>query len=138
MTSPGDLAQFGKWLTERQDKLVTDLWKEQRQSQENLLKGLCEVLKERSTPLSQADRPSSTIQYRLSKLNPEDDIEAFLQAFEATALVAGWEKNQWATVFGPYLLLKTLPVSEIPDYDRVKAAILDHYEVTPKTQRQRF
>lgn len=117
MTSPADLAEFGQWLSERQDKLLTELWKEQRQSQENLLKGLCEVLRERGTLSTQSDREASGIQYRLCKLTSEDDIEASLQTFEATTLAAKWEKPNG--ILGPYLsgaaqvVLKTLPVADI-------------------------
>lgn len=77
-------------------------------------------------------------------MTAEDDIEAFLHYFEATALAARWGKSQWVTILGPYLsgpaqvLLKTMPASEIGNYELVKAAILDRYEVTPETQRQRF
>lgn len=51
---------------------------------------------------------------------------------------------QWVTILGPYLtgpaqiVLKTLPPLELANYDQVKEAILDRYEVTPETHRQRF
>lgn len=131
-------------LVERQDRLVTELWKEQRQAQEDLVKGLCDVLKEQGTATTSSRGQTPTLQYRLNKLSTEDDIEAFLYAFEATAIAASWPKPQWVTILGPYLagpsqvVLKTLPAADVGNYERVKAAILDHYEVTPETQRQRF
>lgn len=83
----------GQWLAERQDKLVTDLWKEQRQAQEVLVQGLCNVLREQSsTATGRGSGPS--VQFRLSKLMSEDDIEAFLYAFEATVIATGWPKPQ--------------------------------------------
>lgn len=36
------------------------------------------------------------------------------------------------------VLLKTLPIQDVSDYEKVKAALLDRYEITPETQRQRF
>lgn len=67
-----------------------------------------------------------------------------MYAFEAMALVIEWPKPQWVTVLGPYLtglaqvILKTLSPAELGNYDRVKAAILERYEVIPETQHQCF
>lgn len=61
---------------ERQDKLVTNLWKELRQAQEILVKGLCDALKEQSGPGTRP-HPGASTHYRLSKLTAADDIEAF-------------------------------------------------------------
>lgn len=36
------------------------------------------------------------------------------------------------------VLLKTLPIQDLTNYDRVKAAILDRYEMTAETKGQRF
>lgn len=91
MSSPTDLAQFGQWLAERQEKLVTELWREQRQAQEMLIKGLCDVLKVQPG-LGPGRITPNPVQYRLSKLTSKDDIEAFLFAFEATATAAGWRR----------------------------------------------
>lgn len=52
--------------------------------------------------------------------------------------------GQWVTILGPYMtgsvqvVLRTSPAQEVSDYQRVEAAILDRYEVTEQTQRQRF
>lgn len=45
LMTPMDLTQFGHCLAKCQNQLVTDLWKKQRQTQELLVKGLCNVLK---------------------------------------------------------------------------------------------
>lgn len=74
MTSPADLAQFEQWLSHRQDKLVPELWKEQRQAQEALVKGLCDALKEQNVAASSVRGQIPPLQYRLSKLSAEDDI----------------------------------------------------------------
>lgn len=130
MTAAADLAQFSQWLVERQERFITDLWKEQRQAQEVLFKGLCNVLKEK-TGSGTGQTASPSVQFRLRKLSSDDDVEAFLYAFEATAKVAGWPKPQWVTILGPYLtgpaqvVLKTLPLGELDNYNQVKAVILD-------------
>lgn len=41
--------------------------------------------------------------YRLSKLNPKDDIEAYLNAFETTATMPHWSIFKWVTILGPYV-----------------------------------
>lgn len=122
---------------------MTNLWKEQRQAQEQLVKRLCDALREQSPrglPLGSA----SALPYRLSKQIVDDDVEAFLRTFEATAQVAGWPQTEWVIILGPYLtglaqvLLKLLPLQDLNNYDRVKAAILDRYEIMPETQQQHF
>lgn len=70
----------------------------------------------------------------------EDNIEALVHAFKATAMAASWPHAQWVTILGPYLtgpaqiVLKTSPTTDLDDYIRVKVAVLDRYEVTPETQ----
>lgn len=102
MSSLADLVQFGQWLTDRQDKVVTNMWREQRQAQENLVKGLYDALREQPGQGSMYS-PANPIQYLLSNLKGEDDVEAFLHTFETTAIATGWPRPQWVTILGPYL-----------------------------------
>lgn len=119
------------------------IWREQHQAQENLVKGICDVLKEQ-LGWGSGHGISNPVQYRLGKLTSENDVEAFLHAFEAMAIAASWPCTQWVTILGPYLtgpaqvVLKTLPTQDLGDYDCVRMPILDRYEVIPKTQKQRF
>ncbi|XP_044860608.1 uncharacterized protein LOC123363556 [Mauremys mutica] len=75
---------------------------------------------------------------------PEDDPEAYLVTFERVAAVAGWAPDQWATLLAPYLTgpaqkaYRGLPDDEARVYARVKAAILDAFDITPETFRRRF
>lgn len=78
-----------------------ELWKEQHQAQENMVKGLCEALREQPGT-STAWPTQAAVHYRLSKLM-NDDVEAFLCVFGATDLAAGWPWPQWVTILGPYL-----------------------------------
>lgn len=102
MSNPMDLAQFGRWLNERQNQLMADLWREQWKAQEEMVKGLCEDLKERPEG-TQGTEHCNPVQFRLSKLMGDDDIEAFLHSFEATTTAASWPRTQWVTILGPYL-----------------------------------
>lgn len=45
MMAPMNLGQFGQWLVAHQDRVFTDLLREQHCSQEDLFKMLCEHLK---------------------------------------------------------------------------------------------
>lgn len=61
-------------------------------------------------------------------MTKEDDIEAYINAFESTA--AGWAKSQWAAVLIPCLIgpaqqaVDTLPTQDLGDYKYVREAIL--------------
>lgn len=82
--------------------------------------------------------------FRLAKLTTEDNVEAFLSAFETTAAVAAWPKAQWLQILGPYLtgpaqvVLCTMPAADALNHNWVKLAILDRYEVSEETHRTRF
>lgn len=100
--------------------------------------GLCDALREQP----QKAPPHINVQilpYRLNKQTADDNAEAFLHTFETTAMAAGWPRTQWVMILGPYLigpaqvLLKTLSLAEVNNYDKVKAAILDRYEIRNPT-----
>lgn len=71
----------------------------------------------------------------LAKMGPEDDVEAYLEAFERTAEAAGWPNDRWAAIVGSYLTgeaqaaVKALEKADALDYAKVKAAVLDRFEI---------
>lgn len=81
---------------------------------------------------------------RLHPLLPNDDIEHFLTTFERMAKVCRWPKEEWAIQLVPLLTGKArsayvlMDLADSDDYDRVKAAILQKYEITAETYRRRF
>ncbi len=81
---------------------------------------------------------------RLEKLTDDDDVEHFLITFERIALACRWQKNDWVFHLLPLLTGKARganvhrDIDESLDYDKVKTAILDKYDINPETYRQRF
>ncbi|XP_041822887.1 uncharacterized protein LOC121628054 [Melanotaenia boesemani] len=81
---------------------------------------------------------------RLEKLTDHDDIEHFLMTFERMALACRWPDEDWAFHLVPLLTGKArgayvhMDMDDSLEYDKVKAAILQKYDVNPETYRQRF
>lgn len=107
------------------------------------MKGLCDALKEPPGRNPEMSYHSPTC-FRLGNLTREDDVETSFHTFKATAVAAGWSRPQWVTILWPYLtgsaqiVLKALPTQDLNNYDHIKTSILDQYEVTHDTQRQKF
>uniref|UniRef100_A0A8C6KQE2 Gypsy retrotransposon integrase-like protein 1 n=1 Tax=Nothobranchius furzeri TaxID=105023 RepID=A0A8C6KQE2_NOTFU len=81
---------------------------------------------------------------KLQKLSEEDDIEHFLITFERIACACRWPRSDWAFHLIPLLTGKArsayvhMDVDASMDYDHVKAAILQKYEISSETYRLRF
>lgn len=65
-------------------------------------------------------------------LEEGDDIEQYLTTFEQLAHAYRWPKQEWAVFLVPYLSGRAL------DYDRVKEAILNKYEINEEVYRRWF
>lgn len=98
----------------------------------------CLVVAQPSNP---RERMSETPRFKMTKLTSEDDPEAYLNAFERMATMAGWPQYQWAKILTPYLTgpiqlaIDTLPVTEARDYQKVKKMILNTLNVSEETYR---
>lgn len=81
---------------------------------------------------------------QLSKLQDTDDIEHFLTTFERLAEVYKWPMEDWAIHLVPLLTGKAraafvaMSPTYTSDYERVKEAILQKYEINAETYRLRF
>lgn len=84
MSTPVDFTQFGKWLTDQQGQLVKALWNKQRQAQASCIRDLCQSLRGAGSGSPGTESGPKPNYFRLSKSTPEDDIEAYLYAFEST------------------------------------------------------
>nr|XP_056720214.1 zinc finger protein 626-like [Euleptes europaea] len=74
------------------------------------------------------------------KLHLEDDIEAYLEAFEGLACAYHWPRDEWVARLKPHLSGQALLACSFStqDYSLVKERILNRYGVTPEKQRQSF
>ncbi|XP_035984223.1 uncharacterized protein LOC118557859 [Fundulus heteroclitus] len=81
---------------------------------------------------------------KLQKLSEEDDIEHFLITFERIASACRWPRTDWAFHLIPLLTGKArsafvhMDVDLSMNYDQVKLAVLQKYDINSETYRQRF
>ena len=81
---------------------------------------------------------------KLTKLTESDDIEAFLTTFERAVEAHGVDRDKRAAILAPQLTGKArlayaaMTDANARDYDRVKAAIFQHYDINEETYRRRF
>ena len=103
----------------------------QRETTENLA-----LLREAVIRLTQhavRAAPTAAPTSRLTKLGPEDDVEAYLEVFERTAQREGWPEEQWAHIVAPFLTgpaqqaSQDLPADIAPQYPALKQAVLAYY-----------
>ena len=107
-----------------------------RQRYEELVRGLTE-----RRPRRVEVGPESL---KLTKLSDTDDIEAFLTTFERAVEAHGVERDKRAAILAPQLTGKArlayaaMSDEDARDYDRVKAAIFQRYDINEETYRRRF
>ena len=74
----------------------------------------------------------------------EKSVDKYFAQFEKVAENLKWPHNVWSTLLQSVLVGKAaevysaLSVAESSDYDKVKAAILQAYELVPEAYRQKF
>ncbi|XP_066445357.1 uncharacterized protein [Eleutherodactylus coqui] len=77
-------------------------------------------------------------------LDPEGDLDAFLQVFEQTCCQYQIPELEWARYLIPGLkgkalqALSALPKEQRADYAVIKAALIKKYNLTPEMYRQKF
>nr|XP_006012602.1 PREDICTED: uncharacterized protein LOC102366250 [Latimeria chalumnae] len=77
-------------------------------------------------------------------MTPEDDVEAYLLAFERYAEQENWPREQWAGIVAPFLMGESqktyfdLEPEAAADYFLLKVEILARAGVTPTVRAQRF
>ena len=80
----------------------------------------------------------------MTKLSEADDIKAFLTTFERAVEAHVVERDKHAAILAPQLMGKTrlayavMNDEDAQDYDRVKAAIFQRYDINEETYRWRF
>ena len=90
------------------------------------------------------DSPTAGPTSRLTKLGPEDDVEAYLEVFERTTRRENWPEGQWAHILSPFLTgpaqqaSQDLPAKTAGQYPVLKQAILAYYGHNRAARAQRF
>ncbi|KYO20122.1 hypothetical protein Y1Q_0010701 [Alligator mississippiensis] len=82
--------------------------------------------------------------FRMPHMTKDDDPEAYIEAFEWTAIQTGLDQSQWGHQLGALVIDKAqatyraLSREEAQDYETIKAAILYRLEISPKSYWQAF
>ena len=119
---------------------MMDIFKEQQQ----MLLSLLESQKEAQQMKASLDPAKKMPKPTLQKLTSNDRVEHFIATFERIATQQGWPKEVWATQLAGLLTGKAmaayaaLPTEDALEYDRVKEAILQRYDINEESYRQRF
>ncbi|XP_026116332.1 uncharacterized protein LOC113094960 [Carassius auratus] len=93
------------------------------------------------TPLPE---PRWQAHQHLTKLNDQDDVEAYLHTFEVIATREAWEKERWAQLLAPFLTGEaqrayySLPPPRNEDYDALKKEILARVGLSPMCAARHF
>uniref|UniRef100_A0A8C5FH16 CCHC-type domain-containing protein n=1 Tax=Gadus morhua TaxID=8049 RepID=A0A8C5FH16_GADMO len=81
---------------------------------------------------------------RLTKMGPDDDVEAYLGVFERTADREQWPADEWGHILAPLLsgeaqrAYRDLHPQQAGHYPTLKQAILAHYGHSLPAQAQRY
>ncbi|XP_062418714.1 uncharacterized protein LOC134130607 [Pungitius pungitius] len=103
-----------------------------------------EQLVERSGPAPPPPGPTALASLTLHRMTAEDDTQAFMEAFEATAEACGWPEGEWAVRLLPLLTGEAqtaamgLPPAARRDYPAVRKAVVDRLGLLPEDHRRRF
>ncbi|XP_062418320.1 uncharacterized protein LOC134129059 [Pungitius pungitius] len=80
----------------------------------------------------------------LHRLTAGDDVQAYLEAFEATAEACGWPEDEWPVRLLPLLSGEAqtaamgLPPAARREYAAVRKAVVDRLGLLPEDHRRRF
>ena len=137
-----DKRRYEQRLQEQQEEREQDKRRYERhlQEQENRFEQLVQGLTERR-PRPVEVGPESL---KLTKLAEGDDIEAFLTTFERAVEAHGVDRDKRAAILAPQLTGKArlayaaMTDADAKDYDRVKAAIFQRYDINEEMYRRRF
>uniref|UniRef100_A0A3Q3BI90 Gypsy retrotransposon integrase-like protein 1 n=1 Tax=Kryptolebias marmoratus TaxID=37003 RepID=A0A3Q3BI90_KRYMA len=88
--------------------------------------------------------PSSWKGPKMRPYGEDEDIEHYLTTFERIATGCQWPRTEWALHLAPLLSGKAraayvaMDTDDTMDYDKVKTAVLEKFEISTETYRSRF
>ncbi|KYO17363.1 hypothetical protein Y1Q_0019995 [Alligator mississippiensis] len=86
----------------------------------------------------------SLASFKMPKMTKDDDLEAYIEAFERHALMTGLDQGYWESQLGALVVGKAqatywaLSREDAQDYELVKQAILYRLEINPEHYRRLF
>ncbi|KAK7881357.1 hypothetical protein WMY93_029766 [Mugilogobius chulae] len=81
---------------------------------------------------------------KMQPYQEDEDIEHYLTTFERIATACQWPHEEWALHLAPLLngraraAYVAMDITETMDYDKVKKAVLEKFEISAETYRVRF
>ncbi len=131
------------WMEAQQRR--QELWmSSQQRSQEEMLDALRERQERERIAVEESRRRARLPKPTLQRFAEGDDVESYLDMFERVATQQEWPKETWAAQLAGLLSgnaldgYSALPSSSAKDYETVKTAVLERYDVNAETYRQRF
>ncbi|XP_056277638.1 uncharacterized protein LOC130198498 [Pseudoliparis swirei] len=102
------------------------------------------VLTDRSSAAPAPTGPSKLAGVILQKMTAEDDVQSYLETFEATAEACDWPADEWAVRLLPLLTGEAqtaalgLPPAARRVYADIHKAVVDRLGLSPEDHRRRF
>lgn len=103
-----------------------------------------------SLPMANGGQPSSLVRFsgwkgpKMQPYSEGEDIEHYLITFERIAHACQWPQEEWALHLAPLLAGKArsayvaMDIDDTMDYEKVKGAVLQKFEICAETYRVRF
>ncbi|KAJ8050453.1 hypothetical protein HOLleu_03664 [Holothuria leucospilota] len=144
ITVPTDNTFELKRLEMEMDKEIRLKEREREESEEREEREM-QMQKEKEEREMQREKEAREHEFRLKQLElGEDNVEKFFNHFEKLGEQLKWPRDKWSILIQSNFTGKAqevysaLSIEDSMDYDKVKKAILQAYELVPEAYRQKF
>ncbi|KAE8585183.1 hypothetical protein XENTR_v10021239 [Xenopus tropicalis] len=119
----------------------------ERQAERQFQLEMARLQRDAASPPSSESRETNSFKPRLENfpvMEKDGDMDTFLRGFEKTCRQFQLPRAQWARFLTPGLKGKALEVfADLPpeydgDYDEIKKALIQHFNITPEMHRKKF